>query len=401
MANASKKAKGTGTIRHKTVTRNGKEYQYWEGRVTVGADPLTGKQKQKSVTAPTQAEVIKKMRAIQTDIDSQSYIEPSKMSVSQWMDTWLSEYCCDIKPSTAYMRETMIRLYIKPGIGNIKLSSLNTIQVQKFYNSLSSRNGESLSPAYKKNIVSILHNALQTAIKTGIIKHNPADNVVKEKIKKSRVKVFTDKDIVQFLEIIKGNRYEDVFVFLLFTGLRKGEVCGLSWDDVDFDSGTITIRNQLQREKYMSGKYILTSTKNSKERTIKPAPYVMKMLQDRKIKQYKTMLSSNGNWNNELNLVFTNDWGKRPGRAIRPDRVYASFKKIVASMGIEDMRMHCLRHTYAVISLKNGDDIKIIQENLGHASAAFTLSTYVHVTSDMKDKSSERMEEYIEKIKQA
>lgn len=398
MSGINKKAKGTGTVRHKTVVKNGKEYQYWEGRVTTGTDPLSGKQIQKSVTGKTQAEVIKKMREIQIDVDNNTYLEPSKIRVSEWLDIWIKEYSSNVKPGTLYIRDSAIQIHIKPMIGKIKLSDLNTIQIQKMYNSLSSVDGSDLSPRYKRNILSTLHNALQTAVKIGIIKTNPADNIVKEKNTSKQMRVLTDEETSRFLMKIRGNKYEDAYIFTIFTGLRRGEVCGLSWNDIDFKNGTITICHQLQRDKFKSGKYVLTSTKNGKSRIIKPAPYVMDLLHRRKVTQYKAMLEAKDKWSNPFNLVFTIDHGTHPGRYIVSTSLYNQIKKIFAEIGIPEMRLHDLRHTYAVISIRNGDDIKMIQENLGHSSAAFTLSTYIHVTSDMKDKSSERMEEYIEKM---
>lgn len=399
MSSKCKKAKGTGTIRHKTVIRNGKEYSYWEGRVTVGQDPLTGKQIQKSVTAQTQAEVIKKMHAIQVDVESQSYLEPSKMTVAEWLDIWLKEYCANVKPGTIAARESLIRRHIKPSIGNIKISSINAVQIQKMYNSLKGIDGEELTPIYKRNIHAVLHNALQTAVKVGIIKENPASNTVRLRNNKKQIRVLTDEEILKFLDEIKGNRFECVLTFALFTGLRRGEICGLSWDEVDFESGTITIKHQIQREHCQYGEFVIAPTKNSKSRIIKPASYIMELLRKRKLEQYKARLEAGEKWNNEFNLVFTLDSGETPGRYILPATLFNEMKRIFKHIGIPEMRLHDLRHTYAVTSLRNGDDIKIIQENLGHSSAAFTLETYIHVTNDMRDKSSERMEDYIEKIK--
>lgn len=397
-----KNAKGAGTIRHKTVIRNGKEYSYWEGRVTTGHDPLTGKQIQKSVTGSTQAEVRKKLNSIQKEVDDSSYAEPSKLTVSQWLDIWIEDFSSNVKISTKELRKKIIDLYLKPGIGSVKLTSLNTLQIQKMYNSIRGKNKKELSAQYMRNIYSVLHSALNTAVTSGLIKHNPAENVMLRKNSESSAgNVLEDNDIAAFLDAIENHKFEKMLKTMLFTGLRRGEICGLSWDEIDFAKGEITISHQLQMDQYFKGKYVIVNTKNSKYRKIKPAKTVMDILHERKLEQFKAMLAAGDHWNNKYNLVFTVDDGKNPGRYILPTTLYNQLKRVVKSIGMPDARLHDLRHTYAVVSLRSGDDIKTVQENLGHSSAAFTLKQYIHVTDDMRDDSSVRMEEYISNIKEA
>lgn len=403
MANKSKKAKGTGTIRHKTVVRNGKEYSYWEGRVTVGHDPLTGKQIQKSFTGSTQAEVRKKINAVQLEIDNDAYLEPSKMTVGQWLDIWVEDFSNEIKVGTKVLRKNIIRLYLKPTVGNIKLTSLNTLQIQKMYNNMVSvKNGEELAPQYRKTIHFIFHASLQSAVKAGIIKQNPADNVILPKVpEESAGRVLEDEDIAAFIKAADKRKLSKMLKFLLFTGLRRGEVCGLSWDQVNFETGEITISQQLQRSNYLSGEYRIVTTKSGRSRKICPAPAVMELLRERKEEQLRAIMLSGGKWYNPYNLVFTVDTGSHPGRHILPATLYNELKRVVKSIGLPEVRVHDLRHTYAVISLRSGDDIKTVQENLGHASAEFTMRRYIHVTNDMRRESSNHMEEYISRVKDA
>ena len=135
MASSKKNAAGCGNIRKKIVKRNGKEYPYWEARYTVGFDPGTGKQIQKSVTGKSQKEVAQKLKEMTAALDAGTYIAPNKMTVTQWLDTWQAEYLANVKPSTVSSYEATIRNHLKPGIGAIRLDSLTTHDIQEVYNS--------------------------------------------------------------------------------------------------------------------------------------------------------------------------------------------------------------------------------------------------------------------------
>jgi integrase len=195
------------------------------------------------------------------------------------------------------------------------------------------------------------------------------------------------------LQAIKGHRFENIFTVALFTGMREGETLGLTWDCVDFDKGTVTINKQLQREKIKGGRYILAPTKNGKARTITPAPWVMQILRSHRAKQAEQRLKLGEVWE-DSGLVFTNELGQH----LAIHTVYKDFKAVVASIGCPSVRFHDLRHSYAVASIRSGDDIKTIQGNLGHATAAFTLDIYGHVTDQMKQESAARMESYIKGV---
>lgn len=185
-----------------------------------------------------------------------------------------------------------------------------------------------------------------------------------------------------------------LYTVALFTGMREGEALGLTWDCVDFVRGSILINKQLQKEKRAGGAFRLVSLKNGKVRRITPAPWVMQALKERKLQQFEHKEKAGSAWNNPMNLAFTNELG---GHLV-PQTVVRHFKGIVTSIGRPDARFHDLRHSYAVASLRSGDDIKTVQDNLGHATASFTLDVYGHVTDQMKQASAARMEAYIHGI---
>lgn len=386
----TRNASGTGTIRKKTVTRNGKSYTFWEARYTEGYDPGTGKQIQRSISGKTQKEVAQKLKAATAAIDAGTYIAPSKMTVGEWLDIWTSNYLGGVKPRTVSIYNSDIKNHIKPKLGAIRLEMINTHMIQQFYNHLA----ESLSAKTIKNIHGVLHHALNQATINKYIPYNPADACILPRGEKRELKPLDEDQIGAFLSAIKGDRFEDMFIVTLFTGMRQGEVLGLTWDCIDFERGIITINKQMQlhQEEGIEA-YKLVSTKNGKTRTIAAAPTVLAQLRHRRKAQAEQRLRAGPLWE-DSGLVFTNDIGHH---WTKPS-VYRSFKKAVASIGCPEVRFHDLRHSYAIIAIKSGDDIKTVQGNLGHATASFTLDVYGHVTDQMKKASANRMETFIQSV---
>ena len=383
-------ANGNGTIRKKTVTRNGTEYTYWEARCTVGYDPGTGRQIQKSITGKTQKEVAQKLKQMSLDVDNGTYQEPSKMTVGEWLDIWLETYLGGVRPYTVLNYTQHVNNHIKPALGKVRLDKLNTHTIQQFYNELGTAHGDKpgLSPKTIKCVHGIFHKALQQAIAIGYLHSNPTTACELPKAERKDIKPLDDDAIRAFMEAIQGHRFEVLYLVTLFTGLRRGEVCGLTWDCVDLDRGTIFINKQLQQIPGHSGEFCLTPTKNGKGRMITPAAFVVDALKRHKVLQTEARLKARPHWQVE-GIVFTDEVGHR----LSPNTVYHNYKRLVASIGLPDARLHDLRHSYAVASLRAG-----VQSNLGHHTAAFTLDVYGHVTEEMKRASADRMEKFIQSV---
>lgn len=304
-------AQGSGTIRKKTVSRSGKEYTYWEARITVGRDPGTGK------------------------------------------------------------------------------------QIQGFINGLEQPKGDKpgLAPKTVKNIHGVLHKALQQAMAVGYLRFNPANACTLPRVERKEIKPMDSEAISAFIKAIRGHRFEAVYLVTLFTGMRRGEVLGLTWDCVDLERGTITINKQLQNIPGKVGEFHLVSSKNSKSRTITTAASVAAMLKRCRAAQAEQRLKAGPLWEN-TGFVFTDELGHH----LAPSTVYHNYKHIVDSIGLPAARFHDLRHSYAVAAIRSGDDIKTVQGNLGHHTAAFTLDVYGHVTDEMKQASADRMEGFINEV---
>ena len=383
---ARKAAAGTGTIRKKTVTRGGKTYTFWEARYTAGYDPGTGKQIQRSISGKTQKEVAQKLKATTTAIDEGTYTAPNKMTVAQWLDIWTAEYLGGIKPLTLQTYSMQITKHIKPSLGATKLENLSPHMIQQFYNSLP------LAPKSVKNIHGILHSAMQQAVLNGLIGTNPTNACKLPKIEKAEIKPLEPQQISAFLHEASADSYANLFTVAIFTGMRQGELLGLSWDNVDLETGIITIKQQLQCK---DGEYFLQTPKSGKGRSILPAQVVMDALKDELSKQLQSQGIAQDAWNNPHNLVFTDGLGKHLVRRT----VVKHFKAIADRAGIT-ARFHDLRHSFAVNSLMIGDDVKTVQSNLGHATAAFTLDVYGHITQRMQKDSANRMQQFFNSIRE-
>ena len=323
-------ANGNGSVRKISVARDGKTYTYWQARYSAGFDPGTGKQKQHSITGKTQKEVLQKLKAATAAIDNGSYIEPSAMTVAQWLQSWSDNYLEGIKPSTAYLYRRSIALYLTPNLGAVKLCALKTQQIQAFYNDLlrpGKKNAEPLSPKTIKNIHGILHKALQQAVANGDIRQNPADACSLPKVVRKEMAVFDDDAAAAFLRAIDGHPHELLYKIALFTGMREGELLGLTWDCIDFTNGMISVRQQARQEQKKGGQYYFSTPKNGKGRVLTVPQSVLALFRAQQDKQKEMAAHAGTAWDNVHNLVFTNAAGsflshRTPKRdAIRMDGI--------------------------------------------------------------------------------
>ena len=361
----------------------------------IGIDPGTGKQVRKSVYATTQAECRKKLREATEAIENGTYSEPSKMTVCEWLDIWLNEYTGNVKENTHVTYETQVRVHIKPALGAVRLLDLKPHHIQAFYNRLQKGDGgnEPLSAKTIKNVNGVFHRALDQAAILGYVRQSPCIGVKLPRVIEPDMHPLTEIEMNAFLRAIKGNEYERMFIVDMFTGMRQSEIMGLTWDRIDFVAGTIFVDRQLIHEKKKGGLYKFAPTKNDKPRKLTPAPMVMKVLQEIKRTQAERRIAAGSLWNDGgfPGLVFSNCFG---GHYVH-NTITHNIGRIAASIGIEGLRFHDLRHTYAVASLRAGDDVKTVQCNLGHATAAFTLDRYAHYTEDMRKDSAPRMDAFM------
>ena len=386
---AKRGAKGAGNIRKRTITRNGKQYTYWEGRVTTGRDPTTGKQVQRYFSAKTQKEVLEKMQKVAVAVNDGTYTPPSKLTVGQWLTIWADNYLGGVKYNTVRIYKGNIKNHITPALGGVRLSDLHPHTVQVFINGL-----KGLSPQSVRMVHQVLHHALERAVMLGYIPKNPAAGCVLPRKAQKEIHPLDDEQAAALLDAARGGELEHMVTVALFTGLRISELLGLTWDAIDFERGTITVDKQLATFYAQKEAGPFTTPKSGKPRTIAPAVSVMAALRAQRRRQMEAQLRAGPAWSNPHGLVFT---GENGGRVLQ-QTVDKHFRALTKAAGLEGVRFHDLRHTYAVNAIRAGDDIKTIQSNLGHATAAFTLDRYAHFTERMRQDSAQRMEGFIKEV---
>ncbi len=380
----------------------------WRGQVTTGINPKTGKPKRQSFTGKTRSEVTQKMTKALHELQTGSYIEPSTLTVSQWLEDWLKGRKPHIEESTYITYETMIRCHIKPELGEFKLRNLRTRDIQNLINS-KMENGRfdgkgELSTRTVKYIYSTIQSALGQALKERLIPYNPADAVELPKQTKKEIETLTQEEVSKFLSTAKEDKadlirrarteetktiftyqsslYYNLFYLELASGLRRGELLGLVWDDIDFENEVINVKRQLVRSKE-KGLILKNPKTEGSIRVIKIDNITAKKLKTHKVNQSKVkLILTDERFKNTNNLVFCNEEGK----PIDPRNLARHFDFLLKKAEIRHFRLHDLRHTHATLSLEAGADMKSMQERLGHTTFKTTADTYSHVTKKMAEK---------------
>ena len=402
-------ANHSGSISKKIEQKDGKKYVSWRARYSLP----DGTQREKKFPSAEEAQSF--LNQTLADIQNDDYLEPSLITVGQWLDTYLDEYTANLKPLTKKSYTAQINTHIKPALGKYKLSSLNTPQIQRFINSLSKTGKKTvkkdkdtgkeivscspLAPKSVKNVHGVLLKALSTAVDVGFLKNNPAERITLPRASKPEMHPLDKSQMGKYLAAASQDDYGYLLRILPLTGLRESEALGLTWDCVDFNAGTITVSKQLIKLPKVDGGFMLDTTKSGRTRVIKPAPLVMQLLEERQKEQEADRTKAGEFWQGyqtdrekKTALVFTT----RAGTHLHPQTVYNHLKKVLRSIGVTESCVHDLRHTYATLGLQLHDDIKTVSSNLGHSTSSFTLDRYGHVTDSMRDDSSRRWQELIE-----
>ena len=286
-----------------------------------------------------------------------------------------------LRESTLESYGCLIRNQVKPFIGNKPLSALTTSEMQKFYNKIKKEgrvrehpiHGKALADSMVRGIHMMLHEALDMAVKERLIVKNPTNGTTVPKCNYAEKQVLCDSQLDAFLDMIKREEYwGDLFYVEVMTGLRRGEICGLKWSDIDFGANTLRVQRSVSVKR--GGGILIGETKtDTGTRTIVMPPSVADTLRNRK-------LTAVTDW------VFPNYL--HPEMPVHPDAAYRKLKIILKNAELPLIRFHDLRHTFATQATQGGVDPKTLSGILGHTNASFTLDTYTHVTTDMQKKAS-------------
>ena len=373
MAN-KRRPQGDGTIRKRADGR-------WEARIIIG-HKNDGSPMYKSAFAKTQKSALKQLHQLLDLYRDVDLTEECRMTLGEWMDKWLDEYMIfTIRESTIDGYRAMVEHQIKRFIGNKQLTSLTTADIQKFYNKIKKEgrvkphplNGYELADTMVRKVHMILHQALDMAVKERLIVRNPTVGTTIPKKTYVEKQVLGDSQLDKFMEAIKQEPYwNDFFYVEVMTGLRRGEICGIKWSDINFDEGTLCIKRSVGRVK--NGSITIGETKTTAgERKIILPPSVLTLLEEKQA-------DAINEW------VFPHYMN--PSDPLHPDTAYRKLKTILKNVELPLIRFHDLRHTFATQATQGGVDAKTLAGILGHTDASFTLDTYTHVTGDMQKNAS-------------
>lgn len=362
----------------------------WRGQVTLPS--VNGKVRRKYFYGQTRKEVADKVNELMNQLRNNTYVEPSKVTLYEWLCEWLEIYCKpEIRMTTYVNYETYIEKHIKDTIGGYKLCELNTALFQMFYNE-KAKNGRldgkgGINAKTLRNMNNMLHKALELAVNMDMITKNPTNFVVLPKNHKKEMRFFTVEEQKRLQEAIKGDRLEMPILLALYTGVRQGELLGLKWKYVYLDlkgESYIKIAETINRVKN-TDKNIPTKTALAVNmpktphsiRTIPLLPDIAKRLAEYKLEQERIRMENGFPYND---YVFTSV----NGAVMDPRDFQRDYKLILKRNGIREVNVHGLRHTFATRALESGMSPKTLSRILGHSSVGFTLDTYAHVTDELK-----------------
>ena len=378
---ARKRKAGEGTLR---LRKDGR----WEGRVVVDYDekglPIT-----KSVTAKTKPECLQKLEALQTACGVVTGKARPDMPFGDWMDLWYRTWSKPaLRITTQSCYEDRIYLHIIPGLGKIPLNKLTQSDLQQFYAALKKNGrctnvaiyGPGLSDRMVRACHTTCHAALQKAVAEGLIPVNPSVGCKLPPKKAAEMQVLTKDEIRRFLIQAKENDFFEMALLELSTGLRRGELCALQWDDLNLRTGALHVRRQVA---HINGcLYISVPKTKSSDRTIVLPPAVTAVLAALKEK-------TDSIW------IFPSP--VKEGEPISPLSVYGKLRKVLGRAECKQIRFHDLRHTFATMALENGMDVKTLSAIIGHVSSATTIDIYSHITDAMQLQAANRIEKQIGK----
>ncbi|TDW02176.1 tyrosine-type recombinase/integrase [Pseudobacillus badius] len=290
--------------------------------------------------------------------------------------------------TTAKSREYIVNTHLLDHFQRKSISAINTFDIDCLY---VDKLDDGYSGAYIRQMHNLLNQAFDQAVRWSLIKVNPVKNAKPPKIKSEEKLTWTVDETNLFLQRVKNNSLELPYLLAIFTGMRRGEVLGLKWDDIDLANKKIHIKRSLS---YVSGEGIIfkePKTQKSK-RQISISKYVVDVLEQHKLKQKGLKEKHEGYYKDQGLVVCTQD-----GKPVDPRNLLPQFYRLIEEANVPRISFHDLRHTHATILMQQGENPKVVSERLGHSRVGITLDLYSHVSDDLQEQVAVRFEEALMK----
>lgn len=365
----------------------------WTIIVELGRDPISGRRRQlwRSIKG-TKHDAERRLHELLQQVDSGGFIKPSKLTLGEYLVTWLEDYArLNTRPRTYERYAEVITKHLVPNLGSIPLVSLQPHHVQSYYSKAlvsGRRNGNGgLSALTVQKHHRILSEALRYGVRHDMLHRNVCDSVDPPRSQYKQMVTTSRDGVNRILEAVKGSIYYVPFYTAAFTGMRRSELLALRWKNVDVDFGDIAISETIHRLE--NGEYVVTEPKSRRgKRAVAMSPSLAILLREYKAEQ-AAMRERLGTQLRDDDLVFCHP----DGSPIRPNSLTREFSQVAEAVGLKGLHLHSLRHCHATAMLQDGVHPKIVSERLGHSSVSITLDTYSHVLPGMQEEAALKFEQ--------
>lgn len=357
-----------------SVTRSGGGWQYV---VDLGRDPVSGKRRQIRKRGFKRARDAERALAdALSEMGRGEFVRPKKGTLAEYLTNWLDARTADLRPSTLYGYRKVIVARVIPELGQVRLSELDTATLEAWYGRLlksGGNNGRGLSAKTVANTAGVLSVALGDAVRLKLLRYNPASEARLPRRERREMTAWTADEATRFLDAVAAGRLHPLWRLVLATGLRRGELCGLRWRDVDLSSGTVEVAQaRVVAEEVVTG---APKTRAGSRVVALDRDTVLALTTWRR-RQAEERLMAGPAWQDN-GLVFVDELGVPP----HPETVTRWWREAVERSGLPPIRLHDARHTAATLLLRAGVPVKVVTQRLGHADVAVTMRIYQHTTA--------------------
>jgi integrase len=360
--------------------KRGASWYYW-AELDPGPD---GRRRQQSKGGfRTRKDAERAFAELRDDVRRGAHVSASKMTLGRFLtDEWLPAIRASVRPTTWDHYWRNVDAHLGPALGSVQLQGLTPARLNAFYarmlESGRRRGGGSLSPKTVRHVHTMLHKALEDAVRWGRVSQNVADRAQPPKPGTAEMKVWSTDQIRSFLDFVRDDRLYAAWLLLATTGMRRGEVLGLRWRDVDLGAGRLSVVHTLTVAHYQVR---VSEPKTGKgRRSVSLDPETVAALRAHRKLQREERLAWGEAWE-DTGLVFTQE----DGTLIHPHQFSRFFERHVQRSGLPRIRLHDVRHSYATAALAAGIPAKVVSERLGHANVSITLDTYSHVLPALQE----------------